>query len=133
MTGDSGRSGSIHPRHSGESRNPQVPPLQPASIRKPTPVKHPAVYQLASRYRGTLYVGVTSDLVQRVWQHKQGLADGFTKQYGVHVLVWFEMHATMPDAIAHEKRIKEWKRAWKVELIEGANPRWRDLYETLLG
>ncbi len=96
-------------------------------------MKHPAVYLLASRYRGTLYVGVTSDLVQRVWQHKQGLADGFTKQHGVHVLVWFEMHATMPDAIAHEKRIKEWKRAWKVELIEGANPRWRDLYETLLG
>ena len=96
-------------------------------------VKNPAVYLLASRYRGTLYVGVTSDLVQRIWQHKQGLVDGFTKKYGVHVLVWFEMHATMSDAIAHEKRIKEWKRAWKVELIEAVNPRWRDLYEKLLG
>ncbi|QTD46047.1 GIY-YIG nuclease family protein [Ottowia testudinis] len=96
-------------------------------------MKQPAVYLLASRYHGTLYVGVTSDLVQRIWQHRQGLADGFTKQYGVHLLVWFEMHATMLDAIAREKRIKEWKRAWKVELIEAANPGWRDLYETLLG
>ncbi|MDO5693369.1 MAG: GIY-YIG nuclease family protein [Pseudomonadota bacterium] len=96
-------------------------------------MKQPAVYLLASRYRGTLYVGVTSDLVQRVWQHRQGLVEGFTQRYGVHALVWFELHATMLDAITREKHIKEWKRAWKVRLIEAANPRWLDLYDTLLG
>ena len=96
-------------------------------------MKQPAVYLLASRYRGTLYVGVTSDLVQRIWQHRQGLVEGFTQRYGVHMLVWFEQHATMLDAIAREKRIKEWKRAWKLELIETNNPRWRDLYDYLLG
>ena len=96
-------------------------------------MKQPAVYLLASRYRGTLYVGVTSDLVQRIWEHRQGLVEGFTQRYGVHMLVWFEQHATMLDAIAREKRIKEWKRAWKLELIETNNPRWRDLYDDLLG
>ena len=96
-------------------------------------MKQPAVYLLASRYRGTLYVGVTSDLVQRIWQHRQGLVEGFTQRYGVHMLVWFEQHATMLDAIAREKRIKEWKRAWKLELIETNNPRWLDLYDDLLG
>ena len=96
-------------------------------------MKQPAVYLLASRYRGTLYVGVTSDLVQRIWQHRQGLVEGFTQRYGVHMLVWFEQHATMLDAIAREKRIKDWKRAWKLELIETNNPRWRDLYDDLLG
>ena len=96
-------------------------------------MKQPAVYLLASRYRGTLYVGVTSDLVQRIWQHRQGLVEGFTQRYGVRMLVWFEQHATMLDAIAREKRIKEWKRAWKLELIETINPRWRDLYDDLLG
>ena len=96
-------------------------------------MKQPAVYLLASRYRGTLYVGVISDLVQRIWQHRQGLVEGFTQRYGVHMLVWFEQHATMLDAIAREKRIKEWKRAWKLELIETNNPRWRDLYDYLLG
>ena len=96
-------------------------------------MKQPAVYLLASRYRGTLYVGVTSDLVQRIWQHRQGLVEGFTQRYGVHMLVWFEQHATMLDAIAREKRIKEWKRAWTLELIETNNPRWRDLYDDLLG
>ena len=96
-------------------------------------MKQPAVYLLVSRYRGTLYVGVTSDLVQRIWQHRQGLVEGFTQRYGVHMLVWFEQHATMLDAIAREKRIKEWKRAWKLELTETNNPRWRDLYDDLLG
>ena len=96
-------------------------------------MKQPAVYLLARRYRGSLYVGVTSDLVQRIWQHRQGLVEGFTQRYGVHMLVWFEQHATMLDAIAREKRIKEWKRAWKLELIETNNPRWRDLYDDLLG
>ena len=96
-------------------------------------MRQPAVYLLASRYRGTLYVGVISDLVQRIWQHRQGLVEGYTQRYGVHMLVWFEQHATMLDAIPREKRIKEWKRAWKLELIETNNPRWRDLYDDLLG
>ncbi len=95
-------------------------------------MKRPAVYLLASRYKGTLYAGVTSDLVQRIWQHKQDMVEGFTKRYGVHSLVWFEMHESMEQAITREKQIKEWKRAWKMELIESENPQWLDLYETLL-
>ena len=95
-------------------------------------MKRPAVYLLASRYKGTLYAGVTSDLVQRIWQHKQDMVEGFTKRYGVHSLVWFEMHESMDQAITREKQIKEWKRAWKMELIESENPQWLDLYETLL-
>jgi len=95
----------------------------------PRPVlKLPCVYILASRRNGTLYVGVTSDLVKRVWEHKNHLAEGFTKRYGVRTLVWFERHETMESAIAREKAIKEWKRRWKLELIEGQNPDWRDLY-----
>jgi putative endonuclease len=74
-------------------------------------------------------VGVTSKLAQRVWQHKSNLTEGFTKRYGVHTLVWYEVHATMESAIAREKAIKEWKRAWKIALIEKSNPEWRDLYE----
>ena len=91
----------------------------------------PSVYLLASRKHGTLYVGVTSDLVQRVWQHKNGAFEGFTKRYGVHDLVWYEPHDTMFSAIAREKAIKEWKRAWKIELIEAGNSEWRDLYADL--
>jgi len=91
-------------------------------------VKQPCVYILASRRNGTLYVGVTSNLVQRVWQHKNDLAEGFTKKYGVHTLVWFEAHATMESAIGREKAIKEWRRAWKLALIEAVNPAWCDLY-----
>jgi putative endonuclease len=87
---------------------------------------------LASGERGTLYVGVSSDLIQRVWQHKSDAIDGFTKQHRVHTLVWFEQHETMESAIAREKAIKEWKRAWKVELIETHNPKWRDLYDDLI-
>ncbi|MBI4522056.1 MAG: GIY-YIG nuclease family protein, partial [Gemmatimonadetes bacterium] len=79
-----------------------------------------------------LYVGVTSDLVRRVWQHKENLADGFTKQYGVHTLVWYEPHQSMESAIQREKTIKGWKRRWKLELIERQNPEWRDLYQDLL-
>ena len=75
---------------------------------------------------------MTSDLVQRIWQHKQDMVEGFTKRYGVHSLVWFEMHESMEQAITREKQIKEWKRAWKMELIESENPQWLDLYETLL-
>ena len=95
-------------------------------------MKDPCVYILASRRNGTLYAGVTSDLVKRIWEHKSDLVDGFTKRYGVHVLVWFEVHETMVSAIAKEKAIKEWKRTWKLKLIEGSNPDWRDLYPDLL-
>ncbi len=87
------------------------------------------VYMLASECYGTLYVGVTSDLVKRVWQHREGLADGFTKKYKVKHLVWFEMHEDIIEAIAREKQLKKWARAWKVALIQKANPDWRDLYE----
>ena len=95
-------------------------------------MKQPCVYLLASRRNGTLYTGVTSNLVQRVWQHKNNLVDGFTEKYGVHTLVWFEVHQTMPSAIEREKAIKEWRRAWKIELIESVNPQWRDLYEDIV-
>ncbi len=90
--------------------------------------KQPAVYILASAKNGTLYTGVTSDLVKRIWEHKNNLVDGFTKRYGVHDLVWFELHDTMDSAINREKNIKEWKRAWKLKMIEKDNPAWRDLY-----
>jgi putative endonuclease len=87
----------------------------------------PATYLLASHRNGTLYVGVTSDLLKRVHEHREGLLGGFTRNYGVHRLVWFEQHATMEHAITREKRIKKWNRAWKIALIEQANPHWRDL------
>lgn len=87
------------------------------------------VYILASECYGTLYVGVTSDLVQRVWQHREGLAEGFTKKYRIKRLVWFETHDEIVSAIWREKQLKKWKRAWKVALIQEANPEWRDLYE----
>ena len=94
--------------------------------------KHPCVYILASRRNGTLYVGVTTDLVKRVWEHKNNLVDGFTRRYSVHTLVWFEAHDRVATAIAREKAIKEWKRAWKVTLIEHTNPTWHDLYPEIL-
>ena len=84
---------------------------------------------LASRRNGTLYTGVTSDIVGRIHQHREGLIPGFTRDYGVKRLVWFEAHATMEEAIVREKRIKKWRRAWKLELIENANPDWDDLAE----
>ena len=96
-------------------------------------MKQACVYLLASRRNGTLYVGVTSNLVQRVWQHREGLAEGFTKRYGVKQLVWFELHDDMASAIRREKALKEWRRAWKIELIEKTNPGWRDLYEEIVG
>jgi putative endonuclease len=95
-------------------------------------VKRPCVYIMASARNGTLYVGVTSDLIRRIWQHKSDLADGFTKKYRVHALVWLETHATLEAAIACEKRLKNWRRAWKIDLIETSNPNWRDLYGELL-
>ena len=87
----------------------------------------PVVYILASRRNGTLYTGVTSDLPGRVYKHREGLIAGFTRQYGVKMLVWFEQHSTMEQAILREKRIKKWNRAWKLRLIEESNPDWRDL------
>ena len=91
----------------------------------------PAAYILASQHNGTLYTGVTSDLPGRMGEHRQGIASAFTSKYGVHQLVWFEMHDTMATAIAREKQIKAWRRAWKLALIEKTNPEWRDLFETL--
>jgi putative endonuclease len=91
-------------------------------------MKTPCVYILANQRNGTLYVGVTSNLVQRVWQHKEGVVEGFTRKYGVKLLVWYELHATMESAIAREKQLKASKRARKIQLIEAMNPDWRDLY-----
>ena len=90
--------------------------------------KHPALYILASQPKGTLYIGVTSDLIQRVWQHKSDLVEGFTRQYGCYMLVYFEQYEDMANAILREKQMKKWNRAWKIALIEKANPTWRDLW-----
>ena len=88
----------------------------------------PAVYIVSDKRHGTLYTGVTSDLARRSWEHRTGAVAGFTRRYGLKLLVWYEVHATMESAIVREKRIKAWKRGWKVELIERMNPTWRDLY-----
>jgi putative endonuclease len=88
-----------------------------------------AVYIVTSKRNGTLYLGVTSDLVQRAYQHREGLIDGFSKKYGCRLLVWYERHEQMHTALAREKEIKKWRRAWKLALIEKDNPQWRDLYE----
>ena len=90
------------------------------------------VYMLANKRNGTLYVGVTSNLVKRIWEHKNNLVEGFTKRYRVHHLVWYEMHKSMESAIEREKRLKEWNRAWKLKLIESLNSDWRDLYDTII-
>ena len=95
-------------------------------------MKQPCVYILVSRRNGTLYTGVTSNLVQRIWQHKKDVVERFTKKYGVHTLVWFDLHETMDSAISREKAIKERQRAWKLKLIESTNPHWRDLYEEII-
>jgi putative endonuclease len=91
----------------------------------------PCVYLLASQRYGTLYCGVTSDLVRRIWEHRNEAAAGFTQRHGVHRLVWFELHGSMHEAFAREKRIKEWRRAWKINLIESTNPNWLDLFPSL--
>ena len=90
-------------------------------------MKQPAVYILASQRNGTLYIGVTSDLIKRIWEHKNDLVEGFTQKYKVHQLVYFEQHQDMLAAITREKQIKKWNRAWKLRLIERENPEWRDL------
>ena len=90
--------------------------------------KQACVYLLASQPYGTLYLGVTSDLKKRVWQHREKLVKGFTEQYSVNHLVWYELHDSMYSAIAREKNLKNWKRNWKIALIESENPHWQDLY-----
>ncbi len=94
--------------------------------------RQPCVYLLASKQNGTLYSGVTSALVKRIWEHKNNIVEGFTKKYNIHMLVWYEMHETMESAIKREKAIKKWERSWKIDVIEEMNPQWRDLYFDLL-
>ena len=92
----------------------------------------PCVYLLASRRNGTLYTGVTSNLVKRIWEHKHNVVEGFSEKYNVHQLVWYEVHETMETAIRREKTIKKWPRKWKLELIETTNPDWKDLYNQII-
>ena len=92
----------------------------------------PCVYIMASTRNGTLYIGVTSDLLKRAWQHKHNVVEGFTEKYDVHQLVWYEAHASMESAIAREKSLKKWNRIWKLRLIEQLNPEWEDLYTQLI-
>jgi len=94
-------------------------------------MKHFCVYILCNKRNGTLYTGVTSDLRKRIFEHKNNLINGFTKKYNVHLLVWYESHESAESAITREKQIKEWKRPWKLELIEKNNPAWNDLYESI--
>jgi putative endonuclease len=91
------------------------------------------VYIMASKKNGTLYIGVTNDLIRRVWQHKNDINEGFTKKYGVHRLVWYEATNDVRGAIQREKQMKKWRRQWKINLIEEENPDWIDLYDDLLG
>ena len=90
------------------------------------------VYILASRKNGTIYIGMTDDLAKRIWMHRTGVLAGFTKRYGVKLLVWYEQHESRESAFMRERQLKKWNRAWKLELIEKTNPSWRDLYEDLL-
>jgi putative endonuclease len=93
---------------------------------------NPSVYILTNKKNGTLYIGVTSHLIRRIWQHKNDSVDGFTKRYGTHNLVYFEMHESMLSAIAREKQLKKWNRQWKVDLIIKENPEWKDLWPEIL-
>jgi putative endonuclease len=95
--------------------------------------KQPVVYILSSQRNGTLYVGVSSNLVKRIWEHRNDALDGFSKKYGVHLLVYYEQHLSMAEAITREKQIKKWNRAWKIRLIEERNPQWQDLREEITG
>jgi putative endonuclease len=94
--------------------------------------RQPCIYILTSKRNGTLYIGVTSDLVKRVWKHQNDLLEGFTKKYAVHRLVYYEMLEDMEAAIQREKQLKKWNRDWKIDLIEKDNPEWRDLYDSLI-
>jgi putative endonuclease len=95
------------------------------------PTLQPAVYMMASARNGTIYIGVTSDLVARAWQHREGVMDGFTRRHGCKLLVWYELHATMEHAILREQQIKGGSRRRKLALIEGMNPRWQDLFDQI--
>ncbi|MDP3671782.1 MAG: GIY-YIG nuclease family protein [Telluria sp.] len=90
------------------------------------------VYMLASERYGSLYIGVTSNLIRRVWEHREGVADGFTKKHGIKLLVWFEIHSDIIAAITREKQLKKWRRSWKIALIQKGNPGWRDLYQDVV-
>lgn len=94
--------------------------------------KEPAVYLLANKKNGTLYIGVTSDLRKRIYQHKNGVFQGFSSKYETHMLVYYELHESMDAAITREKQIKKWNREWKINLIASQNPEWDDLYSTIL-
>ena len=96
-------------------------------------MKQPAVYLLATGKRGTLYIGVTSNLIARTWQHREHVVEGFTKRYDVTMLVWYELHGTMESAILREKQLKKWNREWKLRLVQESNPEWRDLWEDIVG
>jgi putative endonuclease len=93
---------------------------------------HPCVYILSSKPNGTLYIGVTSNLIKRVWEHKSNCVHGFTSKYHVHTLVWYEQHDSMESAILREKSLKKWDRTWKLRLIEENNSEWIDLYEMII-
>ena len=95
-------------------------------------MNHYYVYILASQKNGTLYIGVTNDLIKRIYEHKNNLVEGFTKKYSIHLLVYYEIYKNIYDALQREKRLKKWNRAWKIELIEKENPEWIDLYESIL-
>lgn len=95
-------------------------------------MKSPSVYLLANKKNGTLYIGVTSNLIQRVWQHKESKVPGFSSKYNLHLLVWYEVHDSMYSAITREKTLKKWNRSWKIKLIEEKNLQWNDLYWRIL-
>ncbi|MBP6676409.1 MAG: GIY-YIG nuclease family protein [Vitreoscilla sp.] len=97
------------------------------------PERQPAIYILASQRNGTLYIGVTSNLIQRLWQHRNDMVEGFTQRYGVHRLVHYELHASMDAAITRERQLKKWNRDWKIRLIEERNPEWVDLWGEVVG
>ena len=94
--------------------------------------RQPCVYMMASQRNGTLYIGVTSNLIKRIWEHKTNVVEGFTKKYDIHTLVWYEIHETIGSAIQKEKTLKKWRRKWKIALIESFNPDWQDLYEAII-
>jgi len=119
-----------HPNHKVSLSS----PARDSSRGKGTQVpKTNAVYMVASRRNGTLYTGVTGDLSRRIWQHRNSAADGFTKKYGVHRLVWYEFHHDIHTAIAREKQIKGSNRAWKIRLIEKENSGWNDMFALIAG
>lgn len=96
-------------------------------------MKQPVVYLLCNKPNGTLYIGVTSNLMQRIWQHRENVFEGFTRRHGIKTLVWYECHETMLSAISREKALKKWNRAWKIRLIEERNPLWIDLWPEITG